>query len=152
MSDAFTKHAQGDKKIQIVGHDGQSNAHTKSSGTKRRGVADAARSDGEIRIKYMDSGKTQGMSLSKLETMGKNDSNQSLQVDFAMSSDGNWNNPVYEGILKLQVSGRKVSVNFQMASMHGSISNKHLILLCLEIKQVSRLHESWRYQHAEHWE
>ena len=103
MSQTFQKqHDHGDKKIQIVGHDGQSStAHTKSSGQKRRGMADAMRSDGEIRIKYMDSGKTQGMSLSRLETMGKNDSNQSLQVEFAMSSDGNWNNPVYEGILKL---------------------------------------------------
>ena len=66
------------------------------------------KSDGEIRIKYMDTGKTQGMSLSKMEMAGKSDSNQSLQVEFAMSSDGNWNNPVYEGTLKLQVIGRKV--------------------------------------------
>ena len=35
-------------------------------------MADAARSDGEIRIKYMDSGKTQGMSLSKLESLIQN--------------------------------------------------------------------------------
>ena len=33
------------------------------------------KSDGEIRIKYMDSGKTQGMSLSKLEVLSKNDTN-----------------------------------------------------------------------------
>jgi hypothetical protein len=42
-----------------------------------------------------------------MEMAGKSDSNQSLQVEFAMSSDGNWNNPVYEGTLKLQVIGRK---------------------------------------------
>ena len=36
------------------------------------------KSDGEIRIKYMDSGKTTGMNLSKLEVLGKSDNNQSL--------------------------------------------------------------------------
>ena len=79
------------------------------------------KSDGEIRIKYMDSGKTTGMNLSKLEVLGKSDNNQSLQVEFAMSSDGNWNNPVYEGTLKLSVIGRKVS-HYQQSMNYARFS------------------------------
>ena len=57
-----------------IDHASQANSHS----TSRRKVGmdsgmPGKSSDGEIRIKYMDSGKTQGMTLSKLEILGKGD-------------------------------------------------------------------------------
>ena len=97
-------------KIKVVGQgDTQSHSASSQPTTKRRANDPMSKSDGEIRIKYMDSGKTQGMNLSKMEILGKSENSYSLQVEFAMSSDGNWNSAVYEGTLKLQVHARKVS-------------------------------------------